>query len=491
MASIRRRTITAPDGTKQKSRKWYIRYKDADGIAREIVGFKDRVASKQLANKLELEAIQKRSGLRDVFAEHRARPLMEHLTDFRVNLEADNVSTEQVKLVCHRCAAILAGCQFTFQSELSASKVKAWLADLRKSGRSSQTSNHYLRAIKQFTRWMVRNRRMPDDPLNVLEMINVKTDRRHVRRALSDAEWACVIETAKHGPKAFNMTGADRAMLYRVAAYTGLRASELASLTTESFDLESSIPVVRVLAGYSKRRREDVLPLHSELLSVLPSWLSTKPAKEPVWPGNWAVNKSAGKMLQVDLKAAGIAYRDEEGRVADFHSLRHTFITRLGRTGVSVQQMKELARHSDVNLTLGVYHHLEIRDAASAIGNLPELRPIESDRQKEVAAATGTNGRLSAVSLPTQLPIATDFPGHFEASVDEAGEGSDSTVSPCSIAVNTDNSLRNEADGVRFELTIPLRGLRFSRPVQSAALPPVRLGPVIVGTRTIRVNFAS
>lgn len=130
--------------------------------------------------------------------------------------------------------------------------------------------------------------------------------------------------------------------------------------------------------------------------------------------------------------------------------------------------------HSDVNLTLGVYHHLEIRDAASAIGNLPELGPSGSDGQKELAAATGTDGRSSENSLPTQLPIAGDFSGYFEASGGETRDGSDSVVSPCSIAVKTDESLGNEADGVGFEPTIPFRELRFSRPVQSAALPPVR-----------------
>jgi hypothetical protein len=31
------------------SEKWYIRYTDADGIKREIVGFKDKVATIQLA----------------------------------------------------------------------------------------------------------------------------------------------------------------------------------------------------------------------------------------------------------------------------------------------------------------------------------------------------------------------------------------------------------------------------------------------------------
>jgi len=34
-------------------------------------------------------------------------------------------------------------------------------------------------------------------------------------------------------------------------------------------------------------------------------------------------------MLRKDLQAAGIPYRDASDRVADFHTLRHTFITRL------------------------------------------------------------------------------------------------------------------------------------------------------------------
>ena len=48
---------------------------------------------------------------------------------------------------------------------------------------SVQTSNHYLKAAKQFTRWLVRDRRTPSDPLAHLSRLNVRTDRRHDRRA--------------------------------------------------------------------------------------------------------------------------------------------------------------------------------------------------------------------------------------------------------------------------------------------------------------------
>ncbi len=57
------------------------------------------------------------------------------------------------------------------------------------------------------------------------------------------------------------MVGPERALLYRVAAETGLRAGELRSLTARSFALAGDAPTVTVAAAYSKNRREAVLPL--------------------------------------------------------------------------------------------------------------------------------------------------------------------------------------------------------------------------------------
>ena len=47
-----------------------------------------------------------------------------------------------------------------------------------------------------------------------------------------------------------------------------------------------------------------------------------------------------------------LASRDADGRAADFHSLRHTFITRLVRSGVKPKEAKALARHSTITLTI-------------------------------------------------------------------------------------------------------------------------------------------
>ncbi|WP_074315135.1 hypothetical protein [Singulisphaera sp. GP187] len=81
-------------------------------------------------------------------------------------------------------------------------------------------------------------------------------------------------------------------------------------------------------------------------------------------------------MVQHDMKAAGIP--DEvNGRFADFHALRKTFVTDLARSGV--MSKVALARYSDINLTLGVYTGLEKEDLHEAIGRLDAIINREID----------------------------------------------------------------------------------------------------------------
>jgi integrase len=159
---------------------------------------------------------------------------------------------------------------------------------------------------------------------------NAATDPRHTRRAFTDDEVGRLLDVAERGPVVLGMAGPDRAMAYRTALGSGFRAGELRSLTPESFDLDGDPPTVTVAAAYSKRRRRDVQPIRRDLAERLRTWLADKPAGVPVLN----LPDKAATMLRVDLDAAGIAYRDDAGRVADFHSLRHTFITNLTQGGV-------------------------------------------------------------------------------------------------------------------------------------------------------------
>jgi len=203
------------------------------------------------------------------------------------------------------------------------------------------------------------------------------------------------------------VTGPDRAMLYILAAWTGYRRQELASLTVKSFDLESTPAIVRVAAGYSKRRRNDVVPLHPAVASRLKTWIESKNLDRDELLFN--LRASAGglrrtaKMMRIDLERARKAwieeveepalrknreasdflkYQNEAGMYADFHSNRHTFITNLALAGVHPKMAQSIARHSDVNLTMGIYSHVDVVQQSAAINSLPA--PPVSPQSKPV-----------------------------------------------------------------------------------------------------------
>ncbi len=193
-------------------------------------------------------------------------------------------------------------------------------------------------------------------------------------------------------------------MLYRVALETGLRWSELRSLTPASFSLNKVPPTVRVEAGYSKHRREDVLPLRPETARDLLVYLSNKLPMAPAFP-MW--RERGAKMLRVDLEAAGIPPINEGG-VVDFHSLRHMFISALAQSGVHPKTAQSLARHSTITLTMDCYSHTVLEDLSAALQKLPDLS--FSDEALEVAA-TGTTDPAPQKSVASSVPFQGGFDG--------------------------------------------------------------------------------
>src|SRR5260370_5510289 len=149
---------------KTKAKKWWGRYRDENGVERRVPLAVDKAAAQAMLNELVKKAERRAAGIVDRFDEHRKRPIGDHLIDFERHLKSKGISSEQVKLVASRSRRIIEGCNAAFVGDISASRVQAFLADLRETGKSVQTSNHYLRAIKQFTRWLVKDRRASHDP---------------------------------------------------------------------------------------------------------------------------------------------------------------------------------------------------------------------------------------------------------------------------------------------------------------------------------------
>ena len=78
-------------------------------------------------------------------------------------------------------------------------------------------------------------------------------------------------------------------------------------------------------------------------------------------------------MLRVDLAAAGVPSVVEgvAGKeYADFHALRHSFVSAIGAAGADAKALHTLARRSDPRLTLGTYSHAREATLVEAGGRL-------------------------------------------------------------------------------------------------------------------------
>ncbi len=392
---------------------WYVRLRDAEtGKWREWRAYTDRQASRAKEVEILRQLERGEMGLVDSMARQRRKALAKHLHDFGGHLEDKDNTRDHIDKTLARCRRIVDELHAKVFRDITSEAVDQCLAAWRREGMSVGTSNGYFRAIRTFCRWMVRSNRARENPLAGMSCIKLTdADRTRKRRPLTDAEVARLIPTTEESPYPFmGISGPDRAMLYIVAMNTGLRASELASLKPESFELNGDHPVVRCPAGYTKNGQEAVLPLRRDVATRLGEWLAAKPADIPVWPGKWASQRHGAEMLRIDLSNADIDDRDTRGRVVDFHALRHTFISNLARAGVHPRNAQALARHSTIDLTMNVYTHIDMGNLAGDVEALPS---VFGDGRGSPKAES----RLLPSDLAGLMSAWKDLPDHVRSAI--------------------------------------------------------------------------
>ncbi len=377
----------------RKGEPYTIQYVDHRGRRKTVKAFTDKALSEQLAAKLESEARMRRTGLVDPEQEtyllRKQMPLEDHLNNF-AKMQGDN-SAKYGELTLTRIRRVMNGCAFTCLAEITTEEVRDFLQRMRTENNiGHRTYNHYLQACDTFLNWCVRTKRLLTNPLAGIERLNTEVDVRHQRRALTPEEIGQLVRSVAASRKNYQLqTPSMRVRIYTVAYLTGLRHQELASLRVNSFQLNDATPTLTVDAVHSKHRRKDVLPMHPQLVENVRQWTQGMKPQQHLFPG--LEKKKLYRMIQLDLRDAGIAYETEQG-IADFHAAgRHTYITQLIRSGVSLPTAMELARHSDVKMTMR-YTHIGLEDRASALATLPPAPSTPVDTALQMRCISGGSG---------------------------------------------------------------------------------------------------
>ncbi len=461
-----RYTKTTPDGRKvtQQSRKWYVEYRDGQGIRRRVPGYGDKQATQQLASELERQAAREQSGLVDRHEPHRKRALVEHLEDWKATLGKNTAKEVAQKVTRVRRVCDEAG--FCFWPDIDQVGVWRFIGKLRKARIKKRTQAHYLQAVHQFTRWLVTDGRMPTDPLFGMKAETV--DDEEEAGIFEPQELGTLLEVTECGPVRRRMAGAERALLYRLAAETGFRSKECRTLTWDCVDLGGEPPTATVTAKRAKNHKAYQQPLTPNLVRMLREQHVRTGLTGLVFPRTPDETRVA-TMLRADMEAAGLPLNDAADRVRGFHSLRHSFATNLANAGVKPHVAMALLRHSDINLTMKRYTHTLLPTQASAIAALPDLSPDKLDRQRQ--RVTGTDGKSLPPGLPTFLP--TCLPAR-------AASQTSSVASHCTMAAN-DSGVSYQANSVEQVVSCTSLHPVASGCADDMAQPPEGLEPTTCG----------
>lgn len=228
--------------------------------------------------------------------------------------------------------------------------------------KTNQTRKHHERAIKVFTRWAHATERLDRDILARLDVTYVDQERNvvHTRSEFTRDEMSRIIRVATGATPLAGLTGRQRALLYAFAASTGFRARECAAIRRQDFTEDFAFVTLSGL--FTKNRKRATLPIPPSLREVLAEYAAKLAPDALLWPGGWEQNQKkewvpagwikdsrAGEFLRADAALVGIVIgrkgkESNGGRVLDFHSFRHTYISNLERADVTDGLRGQLSR---------------------------------------------------------------------------------------------------------------------------------------------------
>jgi integrase len=172
--------------------------------------------------------------------------------------------------------------------------------------------------------------------------------------------------------------GRERVLIYRTLIGTGLRLNELRTLTVARLDLTPGAECVALENANEKNRTGSTLPLRADLAADLRQWITEK--KLTAAALLFTVPAGLRRILDRDMKAAGIPKRDDRGRTVDVHALgRTTFATMLSTTGTAPRTAQAAMRHPDIKLTMGTYTDPKLREVRQAVERVPAFNPQKAE----------------------------------------------------------------------------------------------------------------
>ena len=511
-------TYKAKDGETKKTKRWYIDFTDHLSRRHKLAGFTDKKVTWDLAGRIESLISYRVSGqglppelhrwlddvpdaMKQKFAKwsfvdaqriEGNKLLTVHLDDWKKSIIATGSTEKQAEQQHTRASRVFSESGFFFWKDIQASKLLVTIESLQKLQRtkngaymntgkptSPRTKHHHLGACKQFARWMMADRRASDNLIEYLSMTG-KIEPQEPRRPLNGEEIEILFDYIINSGPLSCVSGNERILLYRFAMETGLRADEIRTLTRLSFDFEA--PTVKVEPTHTKNGKAAVLPLKPSTAEAMKAHTGCKGPTTPVFK---MPKSNLAKMLQKDIASARTQWikdakdnpdehrrrtesdflkvKTSEGKLV-FHSLRHTFGSFLESSGAAPKVAQELMRHGSIQLTLGLYTHLQADRVTKAVNALPYFGKQEVIRTGTDDSMVDAIGKTVEKSSATYSDSLCSKHSNTLQNIAKQGENREARKNPVTAINNGVFSPKTERPGFEPGVRVyPVR--RFSKPL--------------------------
>lgn len=373
------------------AKKYTIEWKDAEGRTRRLQAYESEAATKQKVAEIERQLEFGEVNLVDPFAEHKKRPLADHLADWLATLETERKDPMYIYNARKRLGKMFTACGWTRLSDINPNGFTTWRNRTANPAEGKApgpvTLNQYLQTARTFLNWCVSTKRCKVNPLSDVALIEESDDIRRERRAFSDDEIAALLLAVP----------AYRRWVYEVAVMTGARRQELADLRWQDVRLDDLQPHIQFRAAKTKARRADTIPLHPELAQRFRDLRAERTPGEAdgifdrvpddetfkkdlrVAREMWIKTPQDPAEQAERAKSMFLAYVDDCGRKATFHSLRHTFCTNVAKRVREPRVAMEIMRHASLEMTMKYYTDPRLFNTAAAVAMLSMPGTIASD----------------------------------------------------------------------------------------------------------------
>ncbi len=227
-------------------------------------------------------------------------------------------------------------------AKLNEEDIKNYLQHLQEVGKKASTVSRHLASIRSFYQFLVKNKKVKVDPTNNIQSPKVE---KRVPSVLTAQE----VELLLDQPKDIDLKGTrDKAML-EFAYATGMRVTEIISLSVEDVNLEEGYVICK---SGSKERN---IPLGTMSLKALKEYIEEA---RPVLIRDENVSALFVNINGQRLTRQGfwkiVKFYKEQAHITKEitpHVLRHSFATHLLQNGADLKAIQTMLGHSDISST--------------------------------------------------------------------------------------------------------------------------------------------